>query len=98
MTGCWPIEVDHRDGDRLNDRWNNLREATRHQNEANRGARRNNKLGLKGVDALQGRGFRAQIMRNHRKVYLGIFPTAIEAHQAYLTAAALVDGEFLRAA
>lgn len=97
MTGHWPVEVDHRNLDPLDDSWGNLREATRSQNEANKGVRRNNKLGLKGVDAFGG-GYRAQIMRNRRKVYLGTFPMPAAAQRAYLAAAAAADGEFLRAA
>lgn len=96
MTGRWPVEIDHRNLDPVDDRWENLREATREKNEANKGVRQNNKLGLKGVDAF-GNGFRAQIMRHRRKLYLGTFPTAADAHRAYLAAAAAADGEFLRA-
>jgi hypothetical protein len=37
MTGAWPEnEIDHEDRDPLNDRWLNLRPATRQQNNANR--------------------------------------------------------------
>lgn len=36
MTGEWPEEIDHRDLDPTNDRWTNLRIATRSQNLANR--------------------------------------------------------------
>lgn len=40
MTGEWPeADVDHRDGDKRNNRWTNLRQASRSQNLANQGAR-----------------------------------------------------------
>ena len=36
MTGEWPLsEIDHKDLDHANDRWNNLRPATHSQNIAN---------------------------------------------------------------
>ena len=39
QTGAWPVdEVDHRDRDTQNNRWDNLREATRSQNAMNRAA------------------------------------------------------------
>src|SRR5262245_46971759 len=48
MTGEWPSgELDHRDLDGTNNRWANLREATRAQNAANMALR--NSAGLKGI-------------------------------------------------
>lgn len=98
MTGRWPIaEMDHINGNTLDDRWVNLRECTRAQNEANRGARRTNKTGFRGVYP-EGRIFRAAIHRSGSRVNLGKFATAVEAHTAYLAAARQHDGEFLCAA
>ena len=99
MTGRWPkAEIDHIHGDTLDDRWSELRESTREQNEANRGARKNNKLGLKGVWLQPSGKYKAEIYRKGEHIYLGMFDTAQEAHAAYLAAAAQHDGEFLRAA
>ena len=45
MTGEWPsLEVDHKDRDKSNDRWSNLRLATEEEQHANvyRGAQSNN--------------------------------------------------------
>jgi hypothetical protein len=48
----WPTdEIDHKDGVRNNNCINNLRSATSAQNRCNRGAQKNNTLGLKGVTA-----------------------------------------------
>lgn len=50
MTGVWPVhDVDHRSRDKADDRWDNLRQATRSQNKANVQLQSNNKLRLKGV-------------------------------------------------
>jgi len=50
MTGKWPKhKINHIDLDALNDQWNNLREATQSQIEANKRVRKDNALGVKGV-------------------------------------------------
>jgi HNH endonuclease/AP2 domain len=98
MTGHWPAhEIDHKDKNPSNDRWDNLREATRSQNEMNGGLRKNNRLGLKGVrQGKRDKGFGAGISINGKYVHLGTFPTAEEAHDAYKQAAAKYFGEFAR--
>ena len=98
MTGEWPVaEVDHRDGDPANNRWRNLRPATRSQNAANTGLRRAKDL-PKGVSyrASSGR-YLAQIVTRRETRYLGSFATPEEAHRAYLYAARLFHGSFARA-
>lgn len=98
MTGEWPeADVDHVNGDRLDNRWKNLREATRSQNNANRRATIDK--GLKGTSYNIRRGrWMAKINVNHQQIYLGYFDTAEEAHAAYVAAARLHYGEFARAA
>lgn len=89
MVGQWPShEVDHRDTDRANNRWANLRATDDEANSQNRRkAHSNSKSGLLGVSwETRGKVWVAQIMvkgKNHR---LGRFTTPEEAHQAYLTA------------
>jgi hypothetical protein len=99
MTGRWgKPTIDHRDGDASNNRWNNLRRATRSQNNANRRRPRHNTSGYKGA-SLCGRSgkWRATIRRNGKTIYLGRFETAQEAHEAYVKAARKLFGKFARA-
>jgi hypothetical protein len=96
VTGKWcPLVIDHRDGDPANNRWNNLRRATRSQNSANRRVYRNNGWGLKGVSLHRGR-WCAAICKKGRKHFLGCFSTPQTAHAAYVKAARRLFGEFAR--
>lgn len=92
MAGRWPTEqVDHRDGDGLNNRWSNLREATQSQNKQNtRAAYKNNRSsGLLGVyrspNKYTNKWF-AGITIDHKFLYLGNFPSTTAAHASYLAA------------
>jgi hypothetical protein len=84
-TGAFPKhELVHVDGDGLNDRLDNLREATRSQSSASRTAPRN-RVGVRGVSA-EAYGYRALIKVNGRLHYLGYFKTVEEASAAYRAA------------
>jgi len=90
-------DVDHRNGDGLDNRRENLRPATRSQNIANSRPSSSSKSGLKGVDWHRQRGkWRAQITVLGRHQYLGLFATALEAAAAYDRAAVEAFGEFAR--
>lgn len=89
--------VDHINGDGLDNRRSNLRECSLTQNSANRMMNRNNRLGIKGVLAGNGR-FKAQIQCNGRKYHLGSYDTPEEAAAAYRGAAIVLFGAFARAA
>lgn len=96
MTGAWPEEtVDHRDGDRSNNRWANLRNATRQQNLRNTPVRSHCKSGIKGVYATKVGTFGARITVDKKRTHLGTFATADEAQKAFAKRAAQVHGEFL---
>ena len=101
MTGKWPKEeIDHIDLDPSNNRFNNLREANRIQNQANVRVRADSKSGIKGVQYFSGKGRRkrwsARIKENGKQRTLGNFATAGEAADAYRKAAEELHGEFAR--
>ena len=92
----WPDhEIDHKDTDSLNDRIENLREATGSQNKANTRIRKNNTSGIKGVAWRKDKNkFRARITVDRREICLGHFDTEEEAREAYLSASRKYFGEF----
>lgn len=100
MTGEWPVNlVDHEDRDPANNRWENLREATRSENAVNSPIRANNTSGFKG--ACRGKGhkkWQANIRAYGKLHYLGYFNTPEEAHAAYAEASKRLHGEFGRVA
>jgi hypothetical protein len=99
MTGEHPThEIDHRDTDRSNNAWSNIRNATKSQNQANRKMNKLNKSGFKGVCRHAPNRWRAQIMYGGKVYNLGSFPTPETAHAAYVAAAEKERGEFARAA
>jgi hypothetical protein len=98
MTGRWPThDIDHRNNLRGDNRFANLREATRAQNAANSPARRPNPIGLRGVSpASKSSAYQARISANGVEHYLGCFASPEEAHAAYCDAAKRLHGEFAR--
>lgn len=99
VTGEWPSnEVDHRDKDRGNNRWCNLRLATHPQNSANRRVR--NQTGFKGVwlaYGREGRLKRGKWRAHFRGKYLGTFTSPEEAHEVHMKASREHFGEFASA-
>lgn len=97
MVGRYPTaEIDHINGDGFDNRWSNLREASRLQNTRNTRVRRHNKLGLKGVNEYKPGKFAAFITLAGKSRYLGTFRTAPGAAKAYDAAATLHFGAFAR--
>lgn len=100
MTGAWPASlIDHKDTNGQNNRWDNLREADKSQNGANRGAQVSNKVGLKGVSFCKATSrYRADIDVKGRHRNLGRFDCPAAAHFQYILAADEAFGEYARAA
>ena len=98
MAGKLPKdEVDHINTIRNDNRWENLREATRSENSRNGPIRKKNKAGYKGVcwhkrDLI----WRAQITVNYKVLHLGNFIIEEEAALAYNEAALKYFGEYAK--
>jgi hypothetical protein len=94
MQGKWPPRgIDHRNTDKGDNRWRNLRLATTSQNNCN--ARARGKIPFKGVSRKRNK-FKASIWINKKHHWLGCFDTPEEAHVAYCLASKRLHGEFSR--
>lgn len=96
IAGATPgFEVDHKDGDGLNNRRDNIRSATTAQNQHNQRIAQHNTSGAKGVTWHRQRGkWQAQIVISKKRKYLGCFSTVSDASRAYHAAAVSAFGEW----
>ena len=99
MTGEWPDgQVDHKNRIKHDDRWDNLRLATRSQNGANVDTKESNTSGHVGVSWDKGRQkWLAQIRIGGIKKNLGRFTEKADAIAKYQEAAKSEFGEFSNA-
>jgi hypothetical protein len=101
-TGRFPRqEIDHRNRNAINDKHDNLREATHSQNMQNRRRHANNTSGYRGVARYNGKHrpklpprWIAYININGKRKSLGYFKTPEDAAAAYEQAARQLFGEF----
>ena len=86
--GCWPkFQLDHIDGNRLNNRISNLRECTNSENAQNRKSRERSSSKYIGVyKTKKTKKFVAQITVNGNQKHLGYFETEKLAYLAYCEA------------
>ncbi len=86
VTGSWPAEeVDHKDRDKQNNAWENLREASAAQNRQNVGLRKHNTSGTTGVSLHPSGKWAAYINVNGGRIALGVFEVkhqAVDARRA----------------
>lgn len=89
--GNWPNEfIDHIDGDRQNNKIENLRECTSSENYQNRKLCKFNKYGMTGVSfSKAARKYVAQIQVDKKKIHIGVYETPEEAGEAYKAAKAV---------
>ncbi len=86
-------EIDHKNGNGIDNQKHNLRLSTTSQNQANRGKQRNNQSGFKGVTFDRNK-WRVAITLKGRVYYLGKFSNIYEAARAYDKKAIELFGEF----
>jgi hypothetical protein len=101
VVGVEPTEfIDHINGIKDDNRWDNLREASSSQNLSNIPG--SNPSGFKGISRARAKNpkggyyeyWAAHISVNNRKVHLGTRKTPEEAHELYKQAAIKYRGEF----
>jgi hypothetical protein len=91
MKGHWPEKlIDHHDGNKLNNRWDNLRPANHSQNTAN-----SNRYVTKGARYEPARKkWKVDIRIGGKKTFIGRFDKLEDARAAYAKAADKTFGEF----
>lgn len=95
VHGRWPTgQIDHINGNQLDNRLANLREVDAAQNQWNSKLRKDNKSGYKGVYQRRNGSFISYISVRGKRLNLGTFPTAEIAHAAYRMASEQYHGQF----
>jgi hypothetical protein len=80
----WPTkEIDHIDGDGLNNKINNLRHVSKRENALNKDVHRSGRL-FGCCFNKESKKWQAAIRIDGKKIMLGTFNTEIEAHQKYV--------------
>jgi len=95
QNGYMPRFIDHIDGNKLNNRIENLRECTKNQNCHNSKISKNNTSGVKGVTwSKAAKSWQAKIQINGKRVYVGYFKNIKDAGIAIRAERALLHKEF----
>jgi hypothetical protein len=95
ITGRDPVAfIDHINGDSVDNRFSNLREATNAENMRNTKRLRSNTSGFKGVSKFRNGKWVAKIKINGKSFNLGYYCTPEEAFEVYKQRAKEAFGEF----
>ena len=93
----YPHCVDHVNGDRADNCFENLRLATVAENTRNQKLHPKNTSGYKGVSYIKRTGkWDARIKKEYKQYCLGVYSTKEEAYAAYCKAAQALHGDFAR--
>lgn len=96
-TGQWPIaEIDHKNGVKNDNRWCNLREASKVENGRNRPKKPCKNSHLPKNVRKNGKGYQAFFYHNQKFVSLGTYKTSEEAGKIAKEHISQVYGEFYR--
>ena len=83
MTDNLPTQIDHINHNKLDNRWENLREVTNTENLKNTGLSKNSTTKINGVSFHKPTGkYRAYITVNRKQIHLGMFNNLVAAIQA----------------
>ena len=98
VNKVWPANlIDHIDGDKTNNIFNNLRDATYAQNNTNSKPHRDSLTGIKGIWYSKARDkYIAEICSNYKRIYIGSYDTIHEAKAAYNNMATKLQKQFAR--
>jgi hypothetical protein len=98
QTGEWPThQIDHINEDPSDNRWSNIREATKSENMRNITRIKSNTSGHKGVSFhRQTAKWKASIKVDGVQYHLGLFSTVEDAAHAYAKAAQKLHGVFAK--
>lgn len=95
FNGFMPKAIDHINGDKQDNRIENLRQCTFSENGYNTGISKRNKSGIKGVGFHnKANKWRARILHNYKEIHLGLYKTKEEAENAVKIARKSICGEF----
>lgn len=96
VYGVWPVRlIDHKNGNKADNRIDNLREASHTDNKANIKLRQDNKAGYKGVSwSSRDKYYLVQLSYEGKRMTIGYFHDLQEAADAYDKAAIQYFGEY----
>lgn len=96
INGSDPLEeIDHKNNDRLDNKWSNLREATHSQNNHNVPVKKHSVSGIKGIRCIKGRWY-ATIRKDYKQYHIGVFDDVNSAIMAHADAAKRLYGSSAR--